>query len=430
MPYGVSNSFKRGTIKTYARQLQRALLVHDTDIPRKRIRMANDGTVIEERFNMPDEEPPTIDPEDRVPSSSTVPSSPPPSGLDEISDPIAAAEDQAAESPPSSPPPRLPSPEHATTKPAFSFLKRKRSLRSRDVPNNASEPLADIAPNIQPDLPRPAKKTRLTQMQIDLGGEVQKTCKTCGMEYVPWNKEDAALHKDFHAMKLGGVDVGRKFQSSKDLKKAYPQDKRWLNEGEDMVAVDRKSPLWARNKVKKVLEVVNTELGSAEIKDDELWAALAPHLEGPVQTSKKKKKEDGGSDKEGDRFKAFLHLEGEKCVGVCLAEKITSAKRVIESKVDADATAENASALRSSSISASEDVDVALLGIARIWTSKSHRTRGIARDLLEAARGNFFYGIEVRKELVAFSQPTESGGRLAEHWFGSKTGWHVYGEQR
>ena len=73
--------------------------------------------------------------------------------------------------------------------------------------------------------------------------------------------------------------------------------------------------------------------------------------------------------------------------------------------------------------------DIALLGISRIWTSKSHRRKGIASALLDCARGNFFYGVEVPKEIVAFSQPTESGGYLAEGWFGEKTGWHVYSER-
>ncbi|KAL8780459.1 MAG: hypothetical protein Q9194_000889 [Teloschistes cf. exilis] len=410
MPYSVTNSFKRGTFKTYTRHTEHAFQVHGTDDgPRKRIRMDEDGTVIEEKFNLPDEDP-LLALEDRNQSSSTVPSSPPPADLDDLTDPIMKEDD--AESPPSSPPPRLLSPETTSTKPAFSFLKRKRSLRSRQVPDSLdSQPLTNIAPNVQPELPRPAKKARLTQMQIDLGGQVQKTCKTCGMEYIPSNKEDAALHKEFHAMNVGGVDVSKKFQSSKDLKKAYPRDKRWLNEGEDMVMVDRKSPLWAKQKASKIMEVVNTELGSAKINDDDLWAALPPTTERAVQTSRKKK-DTAGPENGGDRFKAFLHLEGEKCVGFCLVEKISGGRRVVDPETEEDFKAAEDIGLRSSSISVSADTHVILLGIARIWTSKSHRGRGIAKELLEAARGNFFYGLEVRKDLIAFSQPTESGGVL------------------
>ncbi|KAL8840594.1 MAG: hypothetical protein Q9170_001280 [Blastenia crenularia] len=418
-----------GIIKTYARRPDNAF--HDGDFPRKRIRMDTDGTAIEEHLNMPAEDPPTIDPEDRVPSSSTAPSSSPAPDQNFFSDPI-TGRDEDSESQFSTPPPQLAPPELAPKKPTFSFLKRKRSLRNHDVSSSAPEPLTDIAPNIQPGAPRPTKKTRLTQMQIDLGGEVQKACKACGMEYIPSNKEDAALHKDFHAMNIGGVDVGKHFLSSKDggLKRAYPRSKRWRNQYEDMVMVDRKSPLWARNKVKKVLEVVNTELGSADIEEEQLWAALIPNSERHDPTTKKKKKKDSEpSDKAVERFKAFLHIEREKCIGFCLAEKITNARRVIDPKADEDQETTHDPVPRSSSISTSADPALALLGIARIWTSKSHRSRGIAAELLETARGNFFYGMEVPKELVAFSQPTESGGKLAERWFGCKTGWHVYGKQ-
>ena len=46
--------------------------------------------------------------------------------------------------------------------------------------------------------------------------------------------------------------------------------------------------------------------------------------------------------------------------------------------------------------------------------------------MLESARNNFFYGLQVPKNLMAFSQPTESGGRLAKRWFEAETGWHIY----
>ncbi|KAL9602949.1 MAG: hypothetical protein Q9219_001474 [cf. Caloplaca sp. 3 TL-2023] len=420
-----------GTIKTYARGRERAPSFNDGDFPRKRIRMDTDGTAIEEHINMPAEDPPLIAPEDRLPSSSTAPSSSPAPEQNLFSDPGVDQEGRP-ESPLSSPPPRLPSPEPATKKSTFSFLKRKRSLRSQDITTPATEPLTDIAPNIQSEVPRPRKRSRLTQMQIDLGGETQKTCKGCGMEYVPSNREDARLHMEFHVMNIGGVDVGKTFLSSKDggLKRAYPRDRKWLSSGEDMVMVDRKSPPWARNKVKKVLEIVNTELGSAEIADDQLWASLTPNAERPHLSTKKKKLDNSGSDGGGERFKAFIHIEKEKCIGFCLAEKISNARRVIDPKVNQDQKAESGPALRSSSIVTSVELDLALLGVSRIWISKSHRGHGLAAELLETARSNFFYGMEVPKQLVAFSQPTESGGKLAERWFGEKTGWLVYGEKR
>jgi N-acetyltransferase len=34
----------------------------------------------------------------------------------------------------------------------------------------------------------------------------------------------------------------------------------------------------------------------------------------------------------------------------------------------------------------------------------------------------------IAMEMIAFSQPTESGARLARKWFGKESGWHVYAE--
>jgi N-acetyltransferase len=80
----------------------------------------------------------------------------------------------------------------------------------------------------------------------------------------------------------------------------------------------------------------------------------------------------------------------------------------------------------SSSISVGTVAEPAMLGISRIWTSNLFRKHGIATKLLEVARSQFLYGMTIKKEQVAFSQPTESGGRLAKKWFGQREGWHVY----
>ena len=327
----------------------------------------------------------------------------------------ALQDDSELSSAPSSPP-RLPSPILASRKPAFSFLKRKRPVLDE---GSASEPLSDITPNAR-KLPRQAKKP-LTQMQIDLGGEVRKTCRTCGMEYVPSVKEDAALHSKFCAMNVGGVVMGKAFVKDDSVKRIHSERAR-EDEKEMVVTVDRKSSIAARNKARKVLDVVNAELSATDIDDEHLWGALNP--EQKIIETRKSCSE--GGDRRGDRFKCFLYLVHEKCVGFCLAEKISSAFGV----VDGCAAGENGTKIittsKSSSVSVATSADIALLGISRIWTSKTYRGKGLAVDLLECARINFFYGVEAPKDLVAFSQPTESGGRLAERWFGAETGWHVY----
>lgn len=435
----------RGTFKTYARQQSR-VKCSDMDVPRKRIRMDGTGVVLEENLDpeaedqLPSATPVIRRPESRresisapslvhraddPASSSTVPSTPPRSDPALFSNNPTHESD--VESPPSSPPPVLLSPPPPPRKPAFSFLKRKRAALEDAPSDSASEPLSHTTPNVV-KVPRLAKKSRLTQMQIDLGGEVRKTCKTCGMEYIPSNKEDAALHKEFHSMNVAGVDLGKGFLKDAGLNKV-PSSRRSLKEGETIVAVDRRSSGSAKNKARKVLEVVNTELSAAVVDDEQLWGGVESSPPAPKRRmGKKRKARSGGPDKRGDRFKVFLYLDGDNCVGFCLAEKISAACRVVESEARPKSSERVIPAPESSSVSCSNTASVALLGISRIWTSRSYRGRGIAFDLLECARGNFFYSMEVPKDLVAFSQPTESGGRLAKRWYQAETGWLVYTE--
>lgn len=56
-----------------------------------------------------------------------------------------------------------------------------------------------------------------------------------------------------------------------------------------------------------------------------------------------------------------------------------------------------------------------------MWCSTSFRRRGLVSTLLDAAARDFIYGrplttVEERRAVVAFSQPTESGGHLARAW--------------
>ena len=304
----------------------------------------------------------------------------------------------------------------------MSYLKRKRSyLEDRAT---KQEPLAEISENRARKAPPGKKRRQLTQMQIDLGGEVRKACKACGMEYIPSNKEDAALHKEFHAINSGGVDMGKAFL--KEATVVIPAE-----EGAVMVSVDGRSSLALRNKARKVLDAVNKELGAIEIEDSRLWGRTAVSI--PKQASGRRRSDRGIAKVEEERedlYKFFLYLIGDKCVGLCLAERIHNASKVTKSSGHTPSDQSKSEMVRSSSISIENSRDAVLLGISRIWTSKSHRRRGIGLALLECSRSNFFYGIEVPKDMVAFSQPSESGGQLAETWFGAAAGWHVYDDAR
>lgn len=321
-------------------------------------------------------------------------------------------DDDDLSTPPSSPP-RLSPPPAKTRKPTFSFLKRKQSS-VKDTSNNNGSPLAEVNSNTVRSSADPPKKKQqfvLKQMQIDLGHDVRKTCPTCGMEYVPSNAEDAALHKKFHDMNSTGVDLGKAFMRANASRWVYEATR--FDEGY-VVIVDRKASPTARSQAKKVLEVVNKELSSPEIGDDVLWSQTEPpaHLQCNGPTEKV------------DRYKVFLHMKDSRCVGLCLTERIWESRPVERPSTDKGGPDQS----NSSSITVRDEVHPAIVGISRIWTSGSSRRKGIAMDLLDCVVTNFIYGMEIPKDQIAFSQPTESGKRLAEAFFGSDELLHVYSE--
>jgi len=52
------------------------------------------------------------------------------------------------------------------------------------------------------------------------------------------------------------------------------------------------------------------------------------------------------------------------------------------------------------------------LGVDKIWVRQSHRRRGLATALLDAARRHFFFSFEVPVARLAVSQPTADGRAL------------------
>lgn len=339
------------------------------------------------------------------------------------SDVLDDEDDGDLSTPPSSPPETRPaSPPANTRKPTFSFLK-KRKRAAEKVSANAVPPLTEVNTNsvrtsttsLNSSKKKAQQPTVLKQMQIDLGGDVRKTCSTCGMEYVPTNTEDVALHKKYHDMNSSGVDLGRAFVKANTTRWVYEAAR--FEEGY-VVIVDRKSSATAKNQAIKVLEVVNKDLSSTNIPDTVLWSQTEP-----PKSAKKNKDEK----EEIDRYRVFLHMKDSKCVGVCLTERIWES-RPVKPPGEAGKGTEKWQ-LNSSSITVGRAVHPAVVGISRVWTSKSSRRKGIAMDLLDCVVSNYIYGIEIPKEQIAFSQPTESGCRLAESFFGQAYGWHVYNEE-
>ena len=358
-------------------------------------------------------------------SSTTAPSSPPSKDTQLFSDAVQSDGSSDLSSAPSSPPAHLLSPVPAARKRIFSSLKRKHSnVDVSTCGNDEQKPLSVIAHNAR-KIPQVGKKSVRTQTRIDLGENPRKTCAQCGMEYVPTNSEDAALHHDFHHMDNTGIEVGPMLMRDPATRLIAPK-KGTLGHSEAVLMVDRRSSAGTRKKIKKILDIVNTELSAPQIDDEVLWGSIDPGH----RISSKRKTGNEPADGVGAQFKAFIYLTGDKCIGVCLVQKISLGYKVVEPSVDECKHMDNSAHAQSSSISISNTPEAALLGVTRIWTSRSFRRRGIAEILLDCARRHFFYGLEVTKDLVAFSQPTESGAKLAKRWYGIETGWHIFRDRQ
>ncbi|KAF2641498.1 sister chromatid cohesion acetyltransferas-like protein Eco1 [Massarina eburnea CBS 473.64] len=392
-------------IRTYSRQKKPSIF--DQEPPTKRQRVETPTESEEEEAECADNG--TAEPalQNLTPSreTSTLPSPSPKHSAAVFSDEVTRS------SPPSSPAQSSPPPPRKR-RPIFS------SQRKRKPEAPATEPLSDRSHNVPSPPKQPApKKKRLVQMQLDLVAEVTKTCKVCGMDYVPSHADDVALHRKFHAMNVGGVNV------PKALSEKLRQNQVWSGADRSFIAVvSRRDTLALRNKASEVLKVVNTELGAVPITDEALWSKIRNPIK--AQHPTKGSAEPAAS----DRFKTYLYIQGQKCVGACLAERIKDAFAVLDHGQDDASTATGQLPVDnpSSSISISNTTDPAILGVSRIWTSNLHRKHGVARQLLESARSDFLYGMTVDKANIAFSQPTESGGKLARKWFGRQAGWHVY----
>lgn len=372
------------------------------------------------------------DDEEQASDHTVIPSSPP---LEQISSepPIFSDDNVRASTPPSSPP--------------TLFFAEQLHDNSQEEGTKAVTPKPDAFSVLrrQPrsKLKEPRKKP-LVQMQLNLGQSFQKKCRTCGMEFVPSSPEDLALHRKYHSQNVDGVSITKDF-----LKKAESWNGvEWHGrDGRDrIVSVSRH---WrcrsGRQYVTPVLDVAQAELGAVDIPYNLLWSLCYTKLPMPGSTDARDS-EVHAETANGpcyERYKVYLYISGMKCVGLCLAERIDKAYKVLASKCSTkekkysgnESNVEEREQGRADLeedglISIAETGDDAWMGISRIWVSPGFRQKGIASALLDCASKTFRNSRTTPKELIAFSQPTQSGARLARRWFGQDSGWHVYTDGR
>lgn len=295
-------------------------------------------------------------------------------------------------------------------------------------------------------------------MQISLGQEVQKKCKSCGMEYIASSEEDRKLHDKYHKQNVEGYDLGKEFLSKSGADSVFKTTKK----GDDIVAVDAQDAPWRRKRARTALDVVQRELGAVEIPHNQLWEKDT-ELATPHSSS---------------RHTVYMYVRQSRCIGLLLVEQITEGRKVLEpakcpltkevpanTKMSALERLRARRALQEQEESNAKDQPIRLttkpaparLGISRIWTSPSQRGQGVAKTLLDTAVQHFNERIDrhntekasvdgkpqesrlhdtaqatklstehITKDHIAFSQPTEAGTKLARKWTGRKYGWLVY----
>jgi len=106
-------------------------------------------------------------------------------------------------------------------------------------------------------------------------------------------------------------------------------------------------------------------------------------------------------------------------IGCAIAESIESAYKVLPDPVTLSEGTLAPTPVQSDKCILSKEPQSALIGISRIWVHHQYRRQGIATTLLNTIRLHFIYGVSVKKELLAVTQPSTEGQLFARRYFGS-----------
>lgn len=238
------------------------------------------------------------------------------------------------------------------------------------------------------------KSKKYVQSRLQIGkkrNEVIK-CSKCEMTYSPSVINDINAHKVYHDMHL----KGRKWSNSWGLEvNSFANDNCYVltppssssSKGvdggffDDRIVMIRPDFAGEVKAAMELLDIVNDELN-------------APHDENDFWSQNR------------GQGKAFVYIKNKRAVGVITMEVLDSDRgrwMVYNTKSIIEHVRPNF-----------------LVGISRIWVCRTERCAGVATRLLEVARDNTIYGKTIEKWEVAWSQPTESGGKLASKYNGRK----------
>lgn len=235
------------------------------------------------------------------------------------------------------------------------------------------------------------------KIQATFGTTKSLTCKTCGMTFHRHVPKDNAVHAKYHNDFLNGLPW--KSGPEKLLEKVtLTVEKKALELG--IVVIDAALVAMVK-KVDKILDMVNCELNAPTAND--AWKlrnnaknnGTSTLLESPTSNSAP------------IPGRAFVLLALSRAIGLVVTEPIVDILAQSRWMVHRTQDVVPGQVNRNTKI-----------GISRIWIAPKWRRRGLGRVLLRAVLKHSVFGMAIKPQEVAFSQPSYAGGLLAKSFNG------------
>ncbi|SCV04957.1 LANO_0G15170g1_1 [Lachancea nothofagi CBS 11611] len=258
------------------------------------------------------------------------------------------------------------------------------------------------------------KSSKRKQSILSFGDEKRQKvyrCPECYMTFSPAACEDVAAHERYHDLHLCGRkwtsqwgDLIQEHSLSKSLTGGLPNSAEEsgrsssqrtrtcdFNAEKDRIVQISKSRRSEVQATLEIMSIVNEEL-HAPMNENFFWSK---HCE-----------TDGGheSHQANNNGVALVYVRGGRAIGVVTVEFLNDEEQ--RGRWMVSDTAEIVPKVR----------PIFRLGISRIWVCRRQRGQNVATRLLDATRLHAIPGMEVAKWELAWSQPSESGGKLAKSY--------------
>lgn len=267
---------------------------------------------------------------------------------------------------------------------------------------------------------KPNDDKRLVQSVIQIGkssGSTSEKCPDCLMTYSPVAARDLVAHERFHNLHINGRkwsmnwgDLVEKFPLARVkgasisingglTPKNYHQrahSRIITSFKQDRIVVISKTKASEVRATLEIMHIVNDEL-NAPHNENYIWSGIPDDDEHRERIASRSPswRPDG---------LAFVYVSDGRAVGIVIVEHLKHEDQRGRWMVCG------------SNCIVPGVRPFFKMGISRIWVSRRHRGCGIATRLLDSARKHTIPGTEVAKWELAWSQPSESGGKLAESY--------------